>query len=70
MANGGPDGSPTSPKVMKFKELLVGKGGPDGSPSGPKAMEFKYLLVGKGGPDGRESTTSKKSEKWSKVIDL
>ena len=50
--------------------MLVGKGGDDGSYSSPKAMEFKELLVGKGGPDGRETKKSKKSEKWSKVIDL
>ena len=50
--------------------MLVGKGGPDGSSSSPKAMEFKDLLVGKGGPDGRDSKKSKKSEKWSNVIDL
>ena len=54
----------------EFKVWLVGKGGPDGSSSSPKAMEFKDLLVGKGDPDGRESNKSKKSEKWSKVIDL
>ena len=53
---GGPDDSPSSPKAMKSKELLVGKRSPDGSARGPQILKSKDLLVGKGGPDGSTSS--------------